>query len=486
MLTSRGSFVAYSGIVMISIGLGIKGVQSFGSLIEAVLRGFLPSGESLPADMEELIDFIDTIFGSGTLVLPDFLLFLGMLMIVASVIGLPLFRLRADASILRITRSLDKEKAFAGEFLHVTVRIQNTSKKSLDFVEVYDAVPETFELAIGENYIVTQLPGKKVKTFSYVLRVPTRGVYRIGPMKAIIHDKLGFYFDEDTREFYTEVLIYPGYEDVRRMDALSKKRQIGKMFGSHKTRQKGMGDDFHALRKYFPGDEFKKLDWKAFSKTGELMVREFEAEKNIRMVVFLDTSGSMGGGIPNNTKLDFGIRASMLVLHLAEERRDVAGMLTFAERPTSWLPPSGKSKGNFYQMLEALALVEPKGRSNPLAAVDYVLSRLPRSSFYIFITDLETADIGDFREAAQRAVASGNKIIIISPLGPLFEATSELSPVERALAEAISEEYLGHRKQVEDALRSLGVEIINVGPEDMLAEVIRQYHKAKAQGKGLM
>jgi uncharacterized protein (DUF58 family) len=485
MLSSRGSFVAFGGIILTAVGLAIKGVQSLGSLIYAVFAGFLSMGEGIPDDMQELIDLINTIFGSGTEVLPDYLMFLGMMMIIASMVGLPLFRFRANASVLRITRTLDREKAFAGEFVHVSVRIQNISRKSLDFVEVYDAIPETFELSIGENYIVTELPGRQIKEFSYIVRVPTRGVYRIGPMKAIIHDKLGFYYEEDSREFFTEILVYPSYEDVRRMDALSKKRQIGKMFGSHKTREKGMGDDFHSLRKYFPGDEFKKLDWKAFSRTGELMVREFESEKNIRMIIFLDTSASMGGGIPNNTKLDFGIRATMLAKHLADERGDISGIITFADRPTSWLPP-GRRGNQYFQMLEVLALVEPKGRSNPLAAVDYVLRHLPRSSFYVFITDLETANIDDFREAASRAVAAGNRIIIISPLGPLFEATSELSPVERALAEAISEEYLGHRKQVEDALRSLGVEILNVGPEDMLAEVIRQYHKAKAQGKGVV
>ena len=55
---------------------------------------------------------------------------------------------------------------------------------------------------------------------------------------------------------------------------------------------------------------------------------------------------------------------------------------------------------------------------------------------------------------------------------------------ERALAEAIAEEYMGYRKRVEDGLKSLDVEIINVGPDDMLPTVIRQYLKAKAAGKG--
>ena len=54
------------------------------------------------------------------------------------------------------------------------------------------------------------------------------------------------------------------------------------------------------------------------------------------------------------------------------------------------------------------------------------------------------------------------------------------------MAEAIMEEFIQHRRQVEEALRGLDVEIINVGPEDILAEVIATYHKGKAQGKGVM
>ncbi|MHA1983542.1 MAG: DUF58 domain-containing protein [Candidatus Hodarchaeales archaeon] len=257
------------------------------------------------------------------------------------------------------------------------------------------------------------------------------------------------------------------------------------MFGSHKTREKGTGDDFHALRKFFPGDSFKSIDWKAFGKTGDLMVREFEAEKNIRIVVFLDHSSSMGGGIPNNSKLDFAIRSVMLLMSMAEENKDVAGLCTFSNEPTSWLPPGGK-KGLLFQMLEVLALVEPRGQSNPLAAIEYVMERLPRHTFYIFLTDLESANVGDFVEAAKRAISSKNKLVVISPLGPLFEATQDLTPIERAMAEAIMEEFVQQRKIVEDALRSLNVDILNVGPEDMLPEVIKQYQKGKARGYGLM
>jgi uncharacterized protein (DUF58 family) len=214
------------------------------------------------------------------------------------------------------------------------------------------------------------------------------------------------------------------------------------------------------------------------------MVREFEAEKNIRLMVFLDHSGSMGAGIPYNTKLDFAIRSVMLVMKMAEERQDLFGIMTYSDRPTSYLPPGG-GKAKFFQLLEILALVEPEGRSDPLAAVDYVMQRLPRATFYVFLTDLESSDSEIFTEAAKRARAAKNHITVISPFGPLFETKlDDLTATERAIAEAIFEEYLGYRKVVEDSLKGLGVEIINVGPDDILPNVIKTYIQGKQTGKG--
>ena len=487
MLSSRGAFIAIGGILLLSIGLSAKGIGTVTTMVPILFggAGLIQQTEGnqtagYPAGMEFLGIF--EILNSSPIV--DYGMFLGTILLLASVIGLPIFRLSSNTSLIKVTRTVDREKAFAGEYVHVTVKVENTGKRRMDFLEIYDAIPDMFEIVLGENFIITQLSGKEVKQFSYIIKVSTRGVYKIGPVKVIIHDRLGFYFEEDVRHFYTEILCYPSYEDIRRMEALSKRRQQGKMFGAHRTKQKGMGDDFHALAKYYPGAPFKSLDWKAFGKTGELMVREFEAEKNIRLVVFLDHSGSMGAGIPYNTKLDFAIRSVMLVMKMAEERQDLAGLITFADRPTSYLPPGG-GKSSFFQLLEILALVEPQGRSDPLAAVDYVMQRLPRASFYIFITDLESSDSEIFTEAAKRARSSKNNITVISPFGPLFETKlTDLTTTERAIAEAIFEEYLGYRKQVEDRLRGLGVEIITVGPDDILPNVIKTYMQGKKSGKG--
>jgi len=55
---------------------------------------------------------------------------------------------------------------------------------------------------------------------------------------------------------------------------IGRKRQLGVLFGFHRTKIKGMGTDFWGIRQYQTGDPFKFIDWKAFSRSGKMMVRE--------------------------------------------------------------------------------------------------------------------------------------------------------------------------------------------------------------------
>ena len=148
---------------------------------------------------------------------------------------------------------------------------------------------------------------------------------------------------------------------------------------------------------------------------------------------------------------------------------------------------TGGGKRIFFDTLETLARVEPGGIANPLQAVNYILRRETRPAFYVFLTDLEGARSERIIDAIRKVRASKNPVTVLAPFGPFFEAKLEdLSPVEKALAEAIAEEYLGVRRKVETALKRFDVDVLNVGPDDFLPLVIREYYTAKKLGKGMM
>lgn len=501
----------FAGVVMISIGIAIAGIISIftllgplsdpdmiGGAFEDETPELLPDAP-FPAFQQDTNDTSDGegLFGGKSIEeaigfnfdmqLVSYFIALGIMSLFSVLVGLPFFQLGAKASSIKVTRKLDKPKAFAGDYLLIEVTVKNRSLSRLPSLEIYDAYPEVFELALGENFIRTSLGPKAEVKFAYIVQIPIRGVFKIGPAKVIMRDQMGFYADEGLVDSLTEILVYPSYEDVRKMESIGKKRQLGLLFGAHKTKIKGMGTDFFGIRQYTAGDPFKFVDWKASARSGkmefgELMVREFESEQNIRVVLFVDSGATMAGGLPRNNKLEYAIRSTVLLAHLGWEKKDMVGLVVYSDKVHEYIEPTG-NRGQFLVFLEALARVEPKGRSNLEAAVEFVNRRLTRASFFVFLSDLE----GDPRrvfEAVKYARARKHRVSIIAPFGPWFEIASyELSPIDRLIGEAITENLLKKRRILFNKLRNYEVSPVSVGPDDFLPTVMAEFNRAKRAGQ---
>ncbi len=410
-----------------------------------------------------------------------YFILLGVYLLIGLVVTLPLFALTANIAGIEVDRQIDKVKVFSGDFLRVRVTIRNISRRHFDFIEVHDQYPETWILAIGENFIASRIePGSSI-IFSYILQARMRGRYFIGPTEVIMRDRLGFHYYKRTLKAHTEVLVYPTWKDVRRMEALGKQRQLGLMFGAHRTKTVGMGSDFVGFREYVPGDEFRLIDWKTSAKRGDMVIKQFEMEKNIQVICMVDTSGSMGNGYPENTKLEYAIRAAVLLTHIGLERKDLIGTCVFSDIVHSYVPP-GTRPNHMYNVLEALAGAEPRGWSDYETAITYVVQQTKKRSFFIWLTDLEESP-APLLNAMKALVANGHKAMVISPFGPWFEApVGQFGPVEKVLSEAVSEELWERRNKIAQALARFGIPVVNVGPEDFLPTIIKTYEQAKQKG----
>lgn len=413
-----------------------------------------------------------------------YLLTLGAYLLVGLVVTLPTFAITANISDIEVDRKIDKARIFSGDFLRVRVMIRNRSRRAFDFIEIVDQYPETWVLAIGSNFIATRIEAGTSITYSYVLQTRMRGRYHIGPTEVIIRDRLGLHYYKRILKSRTEILVYPTWKDVRRLETLGKQRQLGLMFGTHRTKVVGMGTDFAGFRGYVPGDPFRLICWKSSAKQTELVVKQYEMEKNIQILCMVDASGSMGNGYPENTKLEYAIRAAVLLTYMGLERQDLVGVCVFSNTVHSLVQP-GVSPNQLYKVLDALAMAEPGGWSNYEDAVTTVIQRLKKRTLLIFLTDLEESP-APLLGAMKRVIASGHRALVISPFGPWFEAPmGQFGPIERAIAEAVSEELWERRNKIAKALSRFEIDVVNVGPEDFLPTIIRQYHLAKQRGVAL-
>ena len=78
------------------------------------------------------------------------------------------------------------------------------------------------------------------------------------------------------------------------LELIARQLVEGVMMGRHRSPFKGSSVEFVEHREYYPGDEIRHIDWRAFGKTGRYYVKEFEDETNLRAHLLVDASGSMG------------------------------------------------------------------------------------------------------------------------------------------------------------------------------------------------
>jgi uncharacterized protein (DUF58 family) len=80
----------------------------------------------------------------------------------------------------------------------------------------------------------------------------------------------------------------------------------GLLSGLHQSPYRGYSVEFAEHREYAPGDEIRRIDWKAFGKFDRYFVKEYEEETNLRAYLLLDASASMDYGSEGIRKFDYG------------------------------------------------------------------------------------------------------------------------------------------------------------------------------------
>jgi uncharacterized protein (DUF58 family) len=131
--------------------------------------------------------------------------------------------------------------------------------------------------------------------------------------------------------------------------------------GDHRSRRKNDAPEFADYRTYSPGDDFRRIDWKAYGRLGTLYYRLGEAQEDLALHLLVDTSTSMDYGTPN--KLHYARQLAAALGYLALARLDAVGAGALAP-DTAPLPLlRGKAQaGRLFGYLDGLA-ASASGRS---------------------------------------------------------------------------------------------------------------------------
>ncbi|GIX48358.1 MAG: hypothetical protein KatS3mg131_2569 [Candidatus Tectimicrobiota bacterium] len=161
----------------------------------------------------------------------------------------------------------------------------------------------------------------------------------------------------------------------------------GLLSGLHKSPYRGYSVEFAEHREYVPGDEIRRIDWKAYGKFDRYFVKEYEEETNLRAYLFLDASASMGYGSTGLSKFEYGCYLTASLAYLMLRQGDYVGLVTFGEHILRYIPP--RASLHHLQALTAhLEAVTPQGPTRLAAALQEMASKITRRGMIVVISDL--------------------------------------------------------------------------------------------------
>jgi uncharacterized protein (DUF58 family) len=154
--------------------------------------------------------------------------------------------------------------------------------------------------------------------------------------------------------------------------------------GHHKQILKGHSQDFSEHRPYYPGDDPKNIDWKAYGKTDRLVIRQFDEQTNMSVCVFIDDSPSMNFASPGHvSKLDYAKTLASAIGYLVQQQHDAIGLMS-----SNLQLPSRNQEGHFQKYLECLTQLNSSSVWNLKKMSSDISLSLRKKSLVVVVSDL--------------------------------------------------------------------------------------------------
>jgi len=200
---------------------------------------------------------------------------------------------------------------------------------------------------------------------------------------------------------------------LEQLQMTTRRRLAGRFTGEHRSPRFGTSLDFADEREYHPGDDYRRIDYPLYARTGQLCIRLYEAEDDLSLRILLDVSASMG----HHEKLQQAKRLAAAIGFVALTRRDV---VTLHLEPSRRPPQRFNGRHAIGALFAALERTEPSGTTDLRSAATDILARPGSAGVTVVISDLLTPS---WESAIDRLPARGGDVTVLHVL-----AKEELEP----------------------------------------------------------
>jgi len=329
-----------------------------------------------------------------------------------------------------IEHTLERHVVTEDDLVSVTILMTNHGP-GLRLLSVLDEIPDGMTLLEGKAEFTGPLPAKASETMTYILRA-RRGEHRFHVTGMRVWSPWGLSKREWRTQTETMLLVHPRVIPLEPI--VIRPPRTRAFAGPVKAYLGGRGLDFFGCRAFTPGDDIRRINWRAFARHDNLIINEYELERIADVNVILDARARSHTQARDSGTFDHAVRAAAsLAEHFIDQGNNV-GLLIYGDYLNWVIPSMGKSQKE--RILAKLA----KARMAEKVAFDdlrNIPARLfPVRSQLVLVSPLV---VEDDVEVVSLLIHRGYRVLLVSPRATSIElATFPAGDPAAALAERIA------------------------------------------------
>lgn len=220
---------------------------------------------------------------------------------------------RRSRFLLGSAREVERQQLPFGTQTEVLLTVENGSRLASGSLCLEDDVPPS----LGEpaRLVLDRIPPRAQRSVRYPISGLARGRATVGPLRVVVADPFGTARHVHEFSSTTSVLVTPRVEPL---DGASGVPAAGGRGDASFRSLAARGDDDVLPREHRPGDDMRRIHWRATARQGELMVRREELSWHSSLVVVLDDRAAAhhGAGAASTFEWAVSAAASIAVHHL--------------------------------------------------------------------------------------------------------------------------------------------------------------------------
>jgi uncharacterized protein (DUF58 family) len=276
----------------------------------------------------------------------------------------------------------------------------------------------------------------------------------------------------------------------------ARRPMLGSVAGKHRSPHRGASVEFAEYRKYVPGDDPRRLDWRAYARSDRFYVKEFEADTNLRLILVVDVSGSMRFASNGVSKIDYARRMAATLGYLALQQGDAVG-LSLASTALSLEVRPSRRPTQLRVINDFLERCKPAGETGLCQVLHGVAEKNRQRALVVVVSDffVEPAELENAFQHLRFRKHDAVAFQLLAPeekdfdyTGPVrfvdLEGGADFTTNPQDIARRYRAALARHSAELVRAAQGAGVEFLPVGLDEPYGEVLARFLVSRARKHG--